>query len=377
MIGTIVQCLHKKLDKRPGFVYSLVMKRLTYISSFSRPISAQEVEEIGNKSVANNTRDGLTGVLFCFNNVFYQILEGPEDALDRCYARILRDNRHDNIFCLEVENEIPERQFGDWAMKTVRLDESADSLIRPIRTMLNSLARTHYVLERYSPQEVLAGLQKGEDPLGWKLKTSEKVILFSDIFASTTFAENLSPAEFERLIGTYYEIANRSIVESGGTVSKLTGDGLMAYFDGKDGSKAIDASMEICRRLDNARQAAAADDPIKLLYAGMGLCRGEVREGNVGSALKYDYTLLGDSVNAAARLESVTRKVDALLVFDESVLSGIAKPSGLRGLGLYQAKGKAEHLRIYSVNYPYTRRDISANDLKLAIIELKGKVRAA
>jgi adenylate cyclase len=64
---------------------------------------ASEVEEIGARSVKNNTRDGLTGVLFCFNNIFYQILEGPEDALNRCYARILKDNRHKDIFCLEVE----------------------------------------------------------------------------------------------------------------------------------------------------------------------------------------------------------------------------------------------------------------------------------
>ncbi|HNA79297.1 MAG TPA: BLUF domain-containing protein, partial [Turneriella sp.] len=99
------------------------MKRLTYISSFSRPMSNKEIDEIGERSVKNNTRDGLTGVLFCFNNIFYQILEGPEDALNRCYARILKDSRHTDIFCLEVEN-ITTRQYGDWAMKTVRLDES-------------------------------------------------------------------------------------------------------------------------------------------------------------------------------------------------------------------------------------------------------------
>lgn len=353
------------------------MKRLTYISSFTRPLMASEVEEIGERSVKNNTRDGLTGVLFCFNNVFYQILEGPEDALNRCYSRILKDSRHKDIFCLEVENNITVRQFGDWAMKTVRLDESSDSLIRPIRTMLNSLARTHYVLERYSPAEVLQGLQKGEDPLAWVLKTSDKTILFSDIFSSTTFAESLSSTEFERLLGIYYDIANRSVIENGGTVSKLTGDGLMAYFKASDTVHALDAAIEICRRLEDVRSGAPANDPAHYLYAGVGLCSGQVREGNIGSAVKYDYTLLGDSVNSAARLEGVTRKVDSLVVFDDSLLRHLERPSALRKLGLYQAKGKTENLSVYTVEYPYTRRNVSLADLKHAIARFKSATSAA
>lgn len=368
----------QKTWTKPAVVHILLfMKRLTYISSFSRPLTSAEVDEIGNRSVVNNTRDGLTGVLFCFNNVFYQILEGPEDAIDRCYARILKDSRHKDIFCLEVQNDVRTREFGDWAMKTVRLEESADSMIRPIRTMLNSLARTHYVLERYSPNEVLAGLQRGDNPLAWKLKTSEKVILFSDIFSSTTFAENISASQFEKLIATYYEIANRSVVENSGTLSKLTGDGLMAYFDANNTTRALNSAIEICRRLEDARSAASAADPVHYLYAGLGLCFGTVREGNVGSNHKYDYTLLGDSVNSAARLESVTRKVDALVVFDESILQRIERPSTLRQLGIYRPKGKNEQLKIYSVDYAYTRRNPSLTDLKASILALKTIVSAA
>jgi hypothetical protein len=59
-------------------------------------------------------------------------------------------------------------------MKTVRLDESNDSLIRPIRTMLNSLARTHYVLERYSPYEVSAGPAERRGPAGLGIEDQRK-----------------------------------------------------------------------------------------------------------------------------------------------------------------------------------------------------------
>ena len=108
-----------------------------------------------------------------------------------------------------------------------------------------------------------------------------------------------------------------------------------SYFNADNTTGALNSAIEICRRLEDVRLAATENDPQRYLYAGLGLCVGTVREGNVGSQYKYDYTLLGDSVNSAARLESVTRKVDALVVFDESVLNRIEKPSALRQLGLY------------------------------------------
>lgn len=347
------------------------MKRLTYISNFARPIPPEEIDEIGARSVRNNSRDGLSGVLFCFNNVFFQVIEGPADSITRTYARILKDPRHKDIFCLDVENGVTERKFADWAMKTVRLEESHDSLIQPIRSMLGSLAKTHYVLERYAPREVITGLQNGDDPLSWKLKPMDRTILFSDIFSSTTFAETLKPDQFENLVEAYYSIVNRSIVEHGGTISKLTGDGVMAYFKSSESAAAVDAAIEIARRLDDARASAEPNTPIKYLYAGVGLSSGWVREGNVGSDLKYDYTLLGDSVNSAARLESVTRKVKSLVVFDESVFHHLPDGSSARALGSYQPKGKSEKLKIYGVKLPYAERQIELADLKAAIRALK------
>jgi class 3 adenylate cyclase len=131
--------------------------------------------------------------------------------------------------------------------------------------MLNVLARTHYVLERYSPHEVISGLQAGKNPLAWTLKNNERTILFSDIFSSTTFAETLPSDQFERILQVYYDIANRSVIENGGTISKLTGDSLMAYFSRGCESDALNTAIEICRRLDDARTSAKPNDPVHFL----------------------------------------------------------------------------------------------------------------
>jgi adenylate cyclase len=183
--------------------------------------------------------------------------------------------------------------------------------------------------------------------------------------------------EFERLLGIYYDIANRSVIENGGTVSKLTGDGLMAYFKAGDSVHALNAAIEICRRLEDVRSGAPLSDPAHYLYAGVGLCAGQVREGNVGSVAKFDYTLLGDSVNSAARLEGVSRKVNPMVIFDDSLLKHMDKPSALKKLGLYQAKGKTENMSVYTVDYPYTSRKISLVDLKTAIAKFRNGSSAA
>lgn len=344
------------------------MKRLTYISSFSRPLGKDEIDQIAAKSIENNSRDGLTGVLFCFNNIFYQILEGDEQMLDKCYARILSDNRHNNIFCLEIEKDIKERYYADWAMKTVRLEESNDSLIMPVRTMLNSLAKTHYILERYSPQIILNGIQQGENPLEWEPFNAERIVLFSDIMASTTLTESNSVEAMSLLLRTYYEICNRVITQSGGVISKLTGDGIMAYFTWDEADKAIEAAATILKELQAVRKAHSPNDIRNLLYAGIGLAGGKVREGNIGSELKKDYTLLGDAVNTAARLEAVTRKVRYALVFDTSIVHRLNKAYNLKKLGKYQPKGKTEMLDLFTLDEPYIKMVSSHGSLKDRII---------
>lgn len=344
------------------------MKRLTYISSFARTLGKDEIDQIAAKSIENNSRDGLTGVLFCFNNIFYQILEGDEQMLDKCYARILADNRHNNIFCLAIEKDIKERYYSEWAMKTVRLEESNDSLIMPVRTMLNSLAKTHYILERYSPQIILNGIQQGENPLEWEPFNAERIVLFSDIMASTTLTESFPVDSMSLLLKTYYEICNRIISGAGGVISKLTGDGIMAYFSWDEADKALEAASAILKEMQMVRKEHGPGDIRSLLYAGIGLAGGKVREGNIGSELKKDYTLLGDAVNTAARLESVTRKVRYSLVFNNSIVHRLNKPYNLKKLGRYRPKGKTELVDLFTLDEPFIKLISSEGSLKERIL---------
>jgi len=343
------------------------LKRLTYISRFGRELTAAEIDEIAQTSIANNQRDGLTGMLFCFRQVFYQILEGDEDKLDRCYARILGDARHKDIFCLGIEENISERLYPEWSMKTVNLDLDTGSTIDPVKRILDALLRNHQILKAYTPTPVLDAIQAGRDPRALTVHPEGKIILFSDLFSSTTLTETFPPAEVNRLLDIYYGATIDSILSMGGTVSKLTGDGLMAYFPDSLADKALEAVLLALARLTEERTMASSTDILRFLFAGFGITAGKVLVGNIGTISRLDYTLLGDAVNSAARLEGLTRRViggkQYAVVFDQNFQEKLkAFPS--RKLGRVLVKGKSQPIDLYAPDRPEVILPELASQLK-------------
>lgn len=352
------------------------MKRITYISNFSSDLTPDEIETIAEVSVRNNSRDGLTGSLFCFRGMFYQILEGDEERVDTCYARISKDPRHTNIFVLKLEKDIQERRYPDWSMKTVVLDSQTGELIPPIRNLLDSLSTTHRVLERYAPERILDEIQQGGNPLDLTPRKVERAVMFVDLLRSTTMFEHWSLEESSLVLSEFYERSIAAIELHGGSVSKLTGDGLMAYYPIEHTDRALLSAQDLLNELAESRAAKAnRDGPLAYLYAGIGLAAGQVLEGNIGNYSRRDFTLLGDTVNKAARLESVTRKVGQALVFDDTVLERLDDRSQVKKIGLYQAAGKAERLRIYTLPGPQFEFDLGHNDLKQRIVEYGARGR--
>jgi len=340
------------------------MIRLNYISSFSTALSNDEIIRIANKSVENNKRDGITGVLFCFNGIFYQILEGDEDKVSECYNRILKDSRHTNIFCLEIEENIKERIYEGWHMNTVRLEDADDPMIIPIRSVLNSLAKTHSILQLYTPFEILDGIQKGQDPSKLEPYDTEKVIIFSDIVSSTLLHEKLSAQQMNEILTKFYNIAIPAIQSNGGTVSKLTGDGFMAYFDINNIDLAIKSALLIQKDLDKLRNNNE-DSILSLLYAGIGLSSGKIRMGNIGSDKMKEYTLLGDTVNTAARLEGLTRNSGYNIIFDDTVYNKVSdKMLKVKHLGKYTPIGKTIEFNIYTIDEIFVYFNKTADKIK-------------
>ncbi len=343
------------------------MKRLTYISKTADSFYPSDILEIAEVSEKNNRRDELGGVLFCFRNIFYQTLEGDEQKVDACFQRISEDKRHKDIFVVEIENNVEDRKFADWGMKTVKLDERNESLIQPIRNMLDSIARTHSFLRKYVPAKILNDIQSGQNLLEQKFQKSEKIVLFSDMYNSTSLAEVLPLEKMSDILNTYYEICNNTIIAHGGLILKLTGDGLMAYFAPENAENAAKACLEILAKLKQYRHEA--DGMGRYLYAGFGLSLGTVFEGNIGSDLRRDYTLIGDTVNIGSRLENLTRRLKIMLVINANIAERLKNTMNVKKLGMYEPRGRQAKIEIFTIDEPQVYSEEVSSVLKEQLIE--------
>lgn len=326
------------------------MKRITYISRLKHSLSLTEIEAIGKSAGINNRKEEITGILLYFNNLFFQIIEGEDNAINNLFDIIKQDERHQDVLCLKSEENVTERYFPEWEMKLVNLDGRNDELSRPVKLLLQALLDSHTIVEKYTQSSVLKIISRGLNPLNTAPKQIERVILFGDIFSYTYMSEELNVEDVFLVINTYFEICTRIITEKGGEVNKYIGDGLMAYFDINNADGAIEACVEILDELHELRKNSTQSSPLKLLYSGFGMAQGKVLEGNMGSDIKMDYTIIGDAVNRASRLEGHTRVVEKALVIAEDVKNNCKKEWDFLRLGQFFLKGNKGHTAVYTVN---------------------------
>jgi hypothetical protein len=130
------------------------MKRLRYISSFAQPMDHESIDAIVRESSSNNDRDGITGILVAAGDLFFQIIEGPEDKVDALFARISVDPRHRQVLMLSSEQGEFGRLCPDWAMRKVDLTSTAVDRAEPARVLL----RMAYV-QRQLADEAVAALE--------------------------------------------------------------------------------------------------------------------------------------------------------------------------------------------------------------------------
>ncbi|NUN64992.1 family 3 adenylate cyclase [Pseudanabaena biceps] len=343
------------------------MKRLSYISKFSRSLTKREIENIGKVSQTNNSRSGITGVLLCCGGIFFQILEGEDECIDSLYSKILQDERHSQILCLKSELNVTQRQFPDWSMEVIVLDENHDILLQPIKILLQTLGESHAILASYTQSEVLQAIESGFNPLDLKPRYREKIIFFADIVSFTGLTEKLQVTEVVDLLNQFFTICTKAIVSHGGEVTKFIGDCVMAYFDGDRADDALQASLEILTELEILRNQADSYSPLRVLYIGIGLAKGNVLEGNIGSHIKKEYTVIGDAVNLAARMETMTRQLNRFLVFSDSVRLGLSDRWRPVRLGDFQAKGREEIVEVYSIDDVLTLQKSDFRKLKQEI----------
>lgn len=336
------------------------MKRLYYVSRFTRRLSDRDLASIQSSSSEHNPRQRITGFLVCLGDTFFQLLEGPAAAVDHLYRdKILPDDRHQDILCIKVEDGVRKRMFPEWHMKVFNLNDQAEALPFAFREMLTALLESYLTTARFTQPSILRMLEHGIDPGAVKPRRKTVTVLFSDIIGFSRFAEHVSAQDLIDLVNSHVEVCARWVSHGGGEVNKLTGDGVLSYFPGRTTDAAIESAEGIVREMGRRRKQAPKSSPHRHLYGGVGLAAGLVYEGVIGVAVKQDFTILGNKVNLAARMESMTRDLNVRLAVERSVLRRAEQEWPFESLGKREIKGQSSGVEVFTLS-SLPRLDVGA-----------------
>jgi adenylate cyclase len=205
----------------------------------------------------------------------------------------------------------------------------------------------------YVPEKVIKVLYENPRLMNLGGEERELTILFSDLAGFTPFSEGLSPTELVTLLNEYLSEMTDIVLAHDGIIDKYEGDLIMAEFgaplnDPEHALKACRAALAMQERLAELR-ARWREQGREPLYARIGVNTGNVVLGNMGSHTVHDYTVLGDAVNLASRLEGANKIYGTPIMISESTRKQAAGAIATRELDHIRVKGKAQAVTVFEL----------------------------
>lgn len=226
--------------------------------------------------------------------------------------------------------------------------EKTIQYVTQIKEMLNAV-KENDILKMYVDGNVLKfmGNREFESAL-LKNETIEATVAFIDICGFTAISENETPDFVVKLLNSYFDIMVKEIIEQGGYIDKFIGDAILAVFKGNHHlDRAIEACLAIRKQIEKIPSQSDKTDFLPRVSAGIN--SGEMVSGNIGSAnlRRLDYTVIGDVVNTAQRLQSIATAGQILIT--ESSYNEIKQSFTCKNVGLFHIKHKVNEVNVYEV----------------------------
>jgi adenylate cyclase len=210
--------------------------------------------------------------------------------------------------------------------------------------------------EHYLDPGMVKKLQK--DPTLLKLggETKTMTFLFSDIRGFTPISEQYknNPAGLTKLINRFLTRMTDIIIKNGGTIDKFMGDCIMAFWNApientEHEDCAIQSAIDMQKELAILNAELKAED-LPQINIGIGINTGEALVGNMGSDQRFDYSVIGDAVNLAARLESSSKTLGKTVVVGENTYKAAKLNYNFNYIDSITVKGKTEPVKVYTIN---------------------------
>ena len=204
---------------------------------------------------------------------------------------------------------------------------------------------------RYVSPKVIGQLVKNPDKLLLAGEQKELTVLFSDIRGFTTISEQLEPGELANFMNEYFTAMSEVILRHKGMVDKFIGDAIMAIWgaplpDEDNAANAIRAAVGMMERLRKL-QTKWERQGLPKIDIGIGINTGLMSVGNFGSDQRFDYTVMGDNVNLASRLEGLNKVYGTNIIISESTKAAVGDRFLCRFFDMVRVKGKERPVKIY------------------------------
>lgn len=206
---------------------------------------------------------------------------------------------------------------------------------------------------KYVSRGVVDNILKGKIGVSLEGTSMEVTVLFSDLRSFTTLSETLTPRETGLLLNTYFDAMIPAVFKHEGTLDKLIGDAIMAFFGAPaevadHPVKAAKTALDMVGSLKRLRRESSVEG-IDRLAMGIGLNTGAVTAGNLGSQTFMDYTVIGDTVNLASRLEGLTKHYGVAIILSGETATRLSGEFALRELDLVRVKGRDRPVAIFEL----------------------------
>ena len=208
-------------------------------------------------------------------------------------------------------------------------------------------------LGKYMSEDVMKDVVKNIDNLGLGGKKSVVTVLFADIRGFTSLSEKMSAQQVSELLNEYFTAMEPVISKYNGVINKFIGDAIMAIFgepiqDENHVQNAVKCGYEMLKTVEKLNKKWAAENKTEI-QIGVGINTGEVFVGNIGSDKRMEYTVIGDTVNLASRLESYNKTYKTKMLISPEVYTRVKDIIDAVKIPDVQIRGKANKMDIYEV----------------------------
>lgn len=214
-------------------------------------------------------------------------------------------------------------------------------------------SQVEFAFSKYVSPQVYTLLTQNVDNVSLKSQRKEITVLFSDIRGFTTFSEENNPETIEKYLNEYFNEMVKVIFKHNGTIDKFMGDAIMAFFgapleDKNHALNAAKASLEMNDTLTWLNKSWTQRGLMNF-NIGIGLNTGIALLGNFGSDELMDFTIIGDTVNVASRLESLNKDEGSNILISATTYEKIKNNANVRIVGPKKVKGKTDTILVYEL----------------------------